>query len=160
MYPAFASGVRGGQSSHAAHSSIFRNYSTTTTPIYTANPIIPPILPISTADSYPTEAPHTPSTAGPHLAATFCLAVEIGRIGRRLSLRVNNGTDPHPLLSLPAIVTSSFIVFAFIAITFYSKTFCIACNTRGAEPTAHRSPTDNKSSSVIFENFPFTESAC
>ena len=49
-----------------------------------------PILPIYTADSHPTEAPHTPSTAGPHLAATFCLAVEIGRIGRRLSLRVNN----------------------------------------------------------------------
>ena len=57
-------------------------------PISTANPIIspdfspiPPILPISTADSYPTEAPYTPSTAD-HLAATFCLAVEIGRIGR------------------------------------------------------------------------------
>ena len=36
-----------------------------------------PILPIYTADSYPTEALRAPSTAD-HLAATFCLAVEIG----------------------------------------------------------------------------------
>ena len=38
MYPAFASGVRGGQSSHAAHYSIFQNYSTTPTPPLLSDP--------------------------------------------------------------------------------------------------------------------------
>ena len=70
---------------HAIQTCMIKVYKHTPThlpilPIYTANPIIPPILPIYTADSYPTEAPHTPSTAGPHLAATFCLAVESCRI--------------------------------------------------------------------------------
>ena len=82
-----------------------------------------PILPISTADSYPTEAPHTPSTAGPHLAATFCLAVEIGRIGRRLSLLVNNEiqtnmtkacTLPYSSPNPPDLHCSFFLRFSFL----------------------------------------------
>ena len=59
-------------------------------PIYTANLISPSRFSRSQRlIQIPPEASHTPSTAT-RFPATLCLAVEIGRIGRRLSLRMNH----------------------------------------------------------------------